>query len=409
MSPRLLTPRVQSTHKSNQKRIEQPSHKSSLAKRSQTQFSTTRHHNTNNTIMHSPVATSPSKATITTTMADKSDTSNGNQLSLPQTLMKLLIEGNASEAIWWLPGGNEFAINAALFPSQVLEVYFPGCKYASFIRRLHKMGFSRETRALKKVNGMKIPPNTVAFRHANFRSDRPELASDIKQRASGNGSSHKSAQAKKAAKSSVSSHSSRSSSPSEQQAGSPVVRPASASAMHHDAAPVHSISFPTSVPSAFRPVASPAYSSSLLPMAPLLGGGEEEKQSLQPEVDSTGALEYIHSLRQAQQQQLRRLEQERLLREIMLEEEATQQQLRLAQERILRRQLDSVVAPQASHALAAASTLQQQLHPSLLLRPTVPSAASPIQDDVLRRLQAIRQLQSQATADAADSSSSMQS
>jgi hypothetical protein len=61
------------------------------------------------------------------------------QQSLPQTLMKLLQDESAPEALWWLPGGKEFAIDANVFPSKVLEVYFPGCKYASFIRRVHKM------------------------------------------------------------------------------------------------------------------------------------------------------------------------------------------------------------------------------------------------------------------------------
>jgi HSF-type DNA-binding len=61
------------------------------------------------------------------------------QQGLPQTLMKLLQDGTVPEALWWLPGGKEFAIDANLFPSKVLEVYYPGCKYASFIRRVHKM------------------------------------------------------------------------------------------------------------------------------------------------------------------------------------------------------------------------------------------------------------------------------
>jgi HSF-type DNA-binding len=72
--------------------------------------------------------------------SNKSGGSNQpQQQGLPQTLMKLLLEGSAPEALWWLPGGNEFAIDAKVFPSKVLEVYFPGCKYASFIRRVHKM------------------------------------------------------------------------------------------------------------------------------------------------------------------------------------------------------------------------------------------------------------------------------
>lgn len=58
---------------------------------------------------------------------------------LQHILMQLLNEETEPEAIWWLPGEKEFAIDADVFPTRVLEVYFPGSKYASFIRRLHKL------------------------------------------------------------------------------------------------------------------------------------------------------------------------------------------------------------------------------------------------------------------------------
>jgi HSF-type DNA-binding len=97
---------------------------------------------------------------------------------LQHILMKLLNDESNPEAIWWLPGEKEFAINADKFPA-VLDAHLPGTKYASFIRRLHKLGFSRQTRSLKKVYGT-LPEHAVAFHHEKFRRDRPELMEELK-------------------------------------------------------------------------------------------------------------------------------------------------------------------------------------------------------------------------------------
>ena len=61
------------------------------------------------------------------------------KLPLPVTLMKLLNDETAPDAIWWLPGScDEFAINSELFTNQVLGVHLPGSKYSAFMRRLRK-------------------------------------------------------------------------------------------------------------------------------------------------------------------------------------------------------------------------------------------------------------------------------
>lgn len=97
---------------------------------------------------------------------------------LQHILMKLLNDESAPEAIWWLPGEKEFAINADKFPA-VLDAHLPGTKYASFIRRLHKLGFSRQTRSLKKVYGT-LPEHAVAFHHEKFRRDQPHLMDELR-------------------------------------------------------------------------------------------------------------------------------------------------------------------------------------------------------------------------------------
>ena len=114
--------------------------------------------------------------------AAKSATKNSKQemnAKFPHILYKLLEDETVPQAMWWLDGGKEFAINSDLFPKQVLDVYMNGTKFASWIRRLHKMGFSRQTRTLKKVYGGQIPHHAIAFRHENFQKNRPELLDKI--------------------------------------------------------------------------------------------------------------------------------------------------------------------------------------------------------------------------------------
>lgn len=69
----------------------------------------------------------------------KATSKHAKQLPLPVTLMKLLNDETAPDAIWWLPGSDdEFAINSELFASQVLGVHLPAAKYSAFMRRLRK-------------------------------------------------------------------------------------------------------------------------------------------------------------------------------------------------------------------------------------------------------------------------------
>lgn len=68
----------------------------------------------------------------------KASLKNKKAPKLQHILMQLLNDESAPDAIWWLPGEQEFAVHSERFPA-VLDKYLPGTKYASFIRRLHKM------------------------------------------------------------------------------------------------------------------------------------------------------------------------------------------------------------------------------------------------------------------------------
>lgn len=59
------------------------------------------------------------------------------QGEFPSKLMKLL-NGAAPEALYWLPGNQSFAINTQNFGPQVLDKFFQGAKYTTFIRKLNQ-------------------------------------------------------------------------------------------------------------------------------------------------------------------------------------------------------------------------------------------------------------------------------
>ena len=58
--------------------------------------------------------------------------------SFPERLMELFEGDVAKDAMWWLPGGDAFALSPDLFPDQVLQKYFQGTKFESFTRKLNR-------------------------------------------------------------------------------------------------------------------------------------------------------------------------------------------------------------------------------------------------------------------------------
>lgn len=57
---------------------------------------------------------------------------------IASTLMMLLNDGSVPNALWWLDD-KTFAADPKFFQTQVLDPYFRGTKYASFLRTMHKM------------------------------------------------------------------------------------------------------------------------------------------------------------------------------------------------------------------------------------------------------------------------------
>ena len=84
----------------------------------------------------------------------------------PTQLREILELPEAKEMIEWLPGGEAFVVTKSFdLASQILPRYFKSGQYESFVRKLNRWGFRRESRGRR----------TGAFYHEHFIRDRPEL------------------------------------------------------------------------------------------------------------------------------------------------------------------------------------------------------------------------------------------
>jgi len=91
--------------------------------------------------------------------------------TFPEKLMQAFVEGAQNEdAVAWLPDGKSFVVvDSDLFCKEILGVVFKECKYASFVRKLHRWGFVRLTSGT----------GTDCFHHPLFQKGRRDLASKI--------------------------------------------------------------------------------------------------------------------------------------------------------------------------------------------------------------------------------------
>lgn len=90
--------------------------------------------------------------------------------TFPIKLMTALMENPNEEAVAWLPDGKSFVVvQPDLFCSFVLSKVFKECKYASFVRKLHRWGFVRLTSGT----------GTDCFHHPMFIRSNLNLASQI--------------------------------------------------------------------------------------------------------------------------------------------------------------------------------------------------------------------------------------
>jgi hypothetical protein len=85
-----------------------------------------------------PVKAHSSKADRTVSTPGSMGEEAVKSSSFPERLMELFEGDVAKDAMWWLPGGDAFALSPDLFPDQVLQKYFQGTKFESFTRKLNR-------------------------------------------------------------------------------------------------------------------------------------------------------------------------------------------------------------------------------------------------------------------------------
>lgn len=90
--------------------------------------------------------------------------------TFPVKLMQALMENPNEDAVAWLPDGKSFVIvNPDIFVETVLKRVFKECKYASFVRKLHRWGFVRLTSGT----------GTDCFHHPLFQQNRMDMCAKI--------------------------------------------------------------------------------------------------------------------------------------------------------------------------------------------------------------------------------------
>lgn len=90
--------------------------------------------------------------------------------TFPEKLMAAMMEHEDERAVAWLPDGKSFVIvNPDLFVNEVLRGDFKQAKYASFVRKLHRWGFTRLTSGT----------GTDCFHHPQFNRNFPEWSSRV--------------------------------------------------------------------------------------------------------------------------------------------------------------------------------------------------------------------------------------
>jgi hypothetical protein len=90
--------------------------------------------------------------------------------SFPVKLMTTLMEHPHEDAVAWLPDGKSFVVvHPDAFCDVVLKKTFKECKYASFVRKLHRWGFVRLTSGT----------GTDCFHHPLFQRHRMDMVSRI--------------------------------------------------------------------------------------------------------------------------------------------------------------------------------------------------------------------------------------
>jgi HSF-type DNA-binding len=111
---------------------------------------------------------------LTAAVITQDDSSSGKSRrkakSFPVKLMTALLENPNEDAVAWLPDGKSFVVvNPDIFVDTILVKAFKECKYASFVRKLHRWGFVRLTSGT----------GTDCFHHALFQRHIPDLCTGM--------------------------------------------------------------------------------------------------------------------------------------------------------------------------------------------------------------------------------------
>ena len=78
------------------------------------------------------------------TSTASADATTPNTTSVPasvaflQKMMTLLNDETAPSALWWMADCTAFGLEPDILSKEVLDKYFQGSKFTSFLRRLHK-------------------------------------------------------------------------------------------------------------------------------------------------------------------------------------------------------------------------------------------------------------------------------
>jgi len=92
--------------------------------------------------------------------------------SFPERLMQMLDSDEFSGIIYWSGHGDSFCINTKEFIEKVLDVYFQGSKFESFVRKLNRWGF-------KRTYHSDFRAEIIGYQHPMFRKGRPELLTNL--------------------------------------------------------------------------------------------------------------------------------------------------------------------------------------------------------------------------------------
>ena len=75
---------------------------------------------------------------VNTAMGPLSGTIDLARQQFPERLLALLEQKTCPTALYWLPGGEKFAVVPDNFAKQVLDPFFQGTKFESFTRKLNR-------------------------------------------------------------------------------------------------------------------------------------------------------------------------------------------------------------------------------------------------------------------------------